>query len=1114
MSQSTWRAVSLFWIATAVALGQTTTGSIVGTVTDPSDAVVASAAVTVTNVDTGSTFRTTTDTGGSYVVTPVQVGQYSVSASAPGFKEAVRSGIRVDVQARVRIDFTLQVGQISESVEVVGAEPLLQTDSSYLGQVVESKRIGELPLNGRYVTRLAVLSTGAVPTPFGAPDARTGGFSANGVRPYENNYILDGVDNSNLQSGLTSGATYVIGPAPDAIAEFKVQTNSMSAEFGHSAGGVMNVTIKSGTNQLHGSLYEFMRNSSLDAKNYFDSGEQAIPPFKLNQFGFSVGGPVDIPGVYHGENKTFFFGDYQGTRIRRGLTLLATVPPSAWKDGDFSGFDPIFDPATTSVVNGVATRQRFPDNRIPLTAFDPAAKGLIDQFPEANLTGDIGSSGVSNNYLTSPSQKDDTDQYDIRVDHRFSDSDSLFVRFSLQDNDLLIPAEIPPPLGGTGYTTGNTSTRARSAALSNTHIFTPRTVNEFRLGYTRNASQLLQFGAGQNQVGELGIPGIPFSEGNGGLPAFSVNGLSGFGSPQYEPTIEIQDVYQIIDNLSLVRGPHTIKIGAEIKPRVNFSFLQPTSPRGSFSFSGDFTRDPNDIANSGLGTADFLLGAVGGAGLSSFVTDVFQQPGYAFFVQDDVKVTRKLTLNLGLRYDFISNAKEKYNAAANFNLETLTLDIVKGRQDPLPANFSDQIPVNRNASRTLVPNDRTNFAPRLGFAYNLQDKTVVRGGYGIFYSTWEAGPLSNPNMGLNPPFYYNASFPADSLIEPNPIVSQLSNGFPADALSNPDTPSFFSLDQQFRNPYVQNWNLSVQRELWANMVFEIAYAGSKGTALYEFRNANQALPTADPTISRNARRPLPYLGSGLSLWCSCGSSSYNSLQAKVEKRFSNDLSFLAAYTYGKAIDERSQASFGIGSRDGFRDATRHPEWERGLADYDIRHRFVLSYTYDLPFGRDKRFGSQMSGVANAVLGGWEILGIDAFQTGFPQTIRAGSGVSNSDGQNRPDAVPGVSAIPANQGPSQWFNPAAFQTAVPGTFGNVGRNTLEGPGQINIDLSIFKNFQIGERYRLQFRSEFFNLPNHPNFQGNSMSSNFDRPGAGRLTAANPSRQIQFALRFTY
>ena len=789
------------------------------------------------------------------------------------------------------------------------------------------------------------------------------------------------------------------------------------------------------------------------------------------------------------------------------------MPPETWRNGDFSGFFPIFDPRTTTVENGVASRLLFPGNRIPAASFDSVAKKLIDLFPQPNLPGSAGPSGVADNYLSSPSVQDDTNQFDVRVDHRFSDSDSFFVRFSLQNENLQKPAGIPPPLGGTGYSTGNTLTRARSVAISETHIFTPRTVNEFRVGYTRNASSLLQYDSDKNLAAELGIRGIPYAAGNGGLPAFSVTGFAGFGSPQYEPTIEIQEGYQIIDNLSLIRGAHTLKIGAELKPRVNFSFLQPTAPRGSFSFSGQFTRDPKDLTRTGLGAADFMLGALTSASVSTFVNDVFQQPTYALFAQDDVKVTRKLTLNLGLRYEAIPNPKEKYGAAANFNIETRTLDIVKGRQDPLPANFNPLVPVNRDASPTLVPNDYLNFGPRIGFAYNILPGTVLRGGYGIFYSSNEAGPLSNPNPGLNPPFYFNASFPAVSLIVPDPRVSKLSEGLPPDALSQPSAPSFFALDLHPRNPYVQSWNFSVQRELGRNMVLDISYAGSKGTSLSEFRNVNQAVPAADATIPTNSRRPLPYLGGGMNLWCRCGSSTYHALQAKLEKRFSSGLSFLTAYTFGKSIDERSQASFGMGSGDGFRDA-RHPEWEKGLADFDLRQRFVASYSYELPVGRNKKFGANMPRFADVALGGWEFVGINSFQTGFPQTIRAGSGVSNSDGQNRPDVVLGVSMIPDHQDPAQWFNPAAFRTAVPGTFGNTGRNTLEGPPQINFDFSVFKNFQMGERYRLQFRGEFFNLPNHPNFQGNSIASNFDRAGAGRITSANPSRQIQFALRFTY
>jgi hypothetical protein len=1105
--------VLAFVLATPI-FAQTTAGTIEGSIIDPTGAAAPSASVTITNLDTAGVFRTTSDSSGNYVATPLAVGRYSVVVEAPGMKRAISTNITVNVQDRLRLDFKLQVGPVSESINVLGTAPLLQTDTSSLGQVVDSQSVNDLPLNGRFVTKLAVLTAGVVPTTSAAPDSKTGGFSANGVRPYQNNYILDGVDNNNLQSALTSGATYVISPPPDAVAEFKLQTNSMSAEFGRSAGGVMNVTLKSGTNKFRGSLFEFLRNSALDAKNYFDPSTAPIPPFKQNQFGGTFGGPVHIPGVYNGKDKTFFFVDYQGTRIRKGLTLFATVPLQAWKTGDFSGFNPIFDPATTTVVNGVASRQPFAGNQIPQARFDPVAQTLLNEFPLPNVAGSVSSSGVSNNYLSNPSLKDDSDGFDVRIDHRISDSDSIFGRFSFNNETLVNPGSLPPPLYDGSFLTGTTISKVRTGVLAYTHIFTSRTINELRTAYIYNNSALRAFNTNVDGAKQLGIPGIPFTPGNGGLPTFSVIGINGFGGSQFSPTVEVQNEFLLMDNLTLVRGAHTLKIGVEARPRVNFSFEQPIAPRGAFTFSGNLTRDPNNVANTGLGAADFSLGLLTQAQITTSENNHFQEPAYFAFWQDDYKVNNKLTVNLGLRYEFVSNATEKDNAQANFNLDTRTLDIVKGRNDALPANFDyANIPVNRNASRTLVPNNKLNFAPRIGFAYNPLPKTVLRGGYGIFYSSFEPGPLSDPNPGLNPPFHRQSTFTAPTLVSPNPIVSQLSGGFPSTALTNPDTASFFSISTHLRNPYVQDWNLAIQRELEWRAVFDIAYAGSRGNKQYEFRDANQPVATADPTIPLDVRRPLPYLGQGVTLWCSCGFSTYHALQTKLDKQFSNGLGFLAAYTWSKTIDEASQASFGLGSNGNFRDPT-HPGLEKGPADYDVRQRFVFSYSYDLPFGHGKQFGGNMGELADNLVGGWQFVGIDALQTGFPFTISSSTNSSNSTGQNRPDVVPGVSLTPHHQGPLQWYNPAALQPAALGTYGNAGRNILEGPGQINIDFSLFKNFNLGQDRQLQFRTELFNVVNHANFQGNSIQLVFDQPGPGQVTLANPSRQIQFGLKLYF
>jgi hypothetical protein len=1088
---------------------QTTTGSIVGTVTDNSGAAVPGAAVTVTNVDTNITTKTTTDSSGNYVVTPLPVGHYSVAVEARGFKRALNEGITLNVQDRLGVNVALEVGQISETVEVTAATPALQTDTSYLGQVMESQKIVDLPLNGRYFTRLAVLTAGATPTAPGARDERTGGFSANGVRPYQNNYLLDGIDNNSLSEDLTNEASFVVGPSPDAIQEFRVQTNSMSAEFGRSGGAVLNVTIKNGTNDFHGSVFEFVRNSKLDAKNFFDPPTGPTPPFKQNQFGASAGGPVLLPG-YNGKNRTFFFVDYQGTRIRTSDTFLTTVAPVPWRTGNFTGFNTIFDPNTTvTQSDGSVVRQAFAGNQVPLTRFDPAALKLIGLMPLPNVPGSVRTTGVANNYLTNPVEPDQFDQGDVRIDHKVSDKDSLFARFSMADQLLTPPAQLPPPIDAANFNSGNWTNNSRQGVFSETHIFSPRVINEFRAGYTRLRTERLQFDSTQNLAAQVGIPGVPYTTGNGGLPRFDISGAGGvqsFGSATYQPTREFENVFHFIENVSYIHGRHTFKFGAEWKPIVNFSILQPPTPRGRFQFNGNSTRDPNNRSTTGLGFADFDLGALSNALVSSFINDTFQQPGYFFYAQDDFRVSSKLTLNIGLRYEFISEPMERRDAEANFNLATGSLDIPKGRNDPLPANFFTQIPVNRNAPRQLVPQDRNNFAPRVGFAYQLNKKTVIRSGYGVFYSSYEAGPLSIPNMGNNPPFYFQSNYPAVSFAVLNPTANHLSQGLPLNALQNPAAPSLFSLDPNFRNPYFQHWNFGIQRELGFNTVWDISYAGSKGTKLYEFRNPNQALPTSDPNAPVNPRRPLPFLGSSLTYWCSCGSSTYHSLQTKVEKRFTNNLSFLGAYTFGKSIDEQSQASLGFNNSTGVRSEYNY-RWDKAVSDFNQSHRFVVSYTYDLPFGRN------LTGAAKILADGWQFMGIHSFTTGTPYTITASTDFSNTGGSARPNAVLGISQTPpGGRNRQEWFNPAAFSNPASGQFGNVGRNTLTGPGNISIDFSLFKNFPVTERAKFQFRAEGFNVINHPNFGG--MSTTYDGSSPGQLTTAAAARQIQLALKLLF
>ncbi len=1104
---------------------QTTAGSIVGTVTDPSGAIIAGASITITNVGTNIAVKTTSDSAGEYVVTPLEVGRYSVTFEATGFKRSLRPDIQVNVQDRVRVDAKLEVGQVTDTVEVAGEAPILETDTSYLGEVVEAQRIVDLPLNGRFFTRLAVLTAGTAPSPAGARDENTGGFSANGVRPYQNNYILDGVDNNSLSEDLSSQASFVFGPPPDAIQEFKVQTNSMSAEFGRSGGAVLNVTIKSGTNDLHGTAYEFLRNSDLDANNFFNNANGApIAPFKQNQFGFSVGAPILIPKVYNGKNRTFFFFDYQGTRIRTGQTEIATVPTDAMRQGNFSGengvaFNTIYDPNTGTInANGDAVgRTPFAGNSIPQSRWNPIAQKLLSLFPEPNATGAVNNFGPANNYISNPVEPNDTNQLDLRIDHRISDSDSIFGRFSWSNQRDVPPGPIPPPLDSASFASGVFLQKPRNVVVSETHIFTPRLINELRLGYTQNESDRLQFNSTINESAQFGIPGIPFASNNGGLPQFGVSGISSFGSAEYQPTVEKQALEQFIDSLTLIHGRHTIKFGAELKPRVNFTILQPPVPRGYFGFGGSNTeQNLESSSTTGLGTADFLLGAVsGGAQISSFINDEFQQPGQFYYVQDDIKVNQKLTLNIGLRYDFVEHAKERYSAQANFNVFTNTLQIAGNRQDPLPPNFFPEIPVTRGAPASLVPDQKHDFGPRIGVAYNLFRHTVLRGGYGVFYSSYEAGPLSIPNMGNNPPFFFQSNYNPPSPLILNPIVSNLSQGFPLNALQNPSAPSLFSLDPNFTNPNVQHWQASIQQELGWNAVLEVAYAGSKGTHLYEFRNLNEIPASTNPSANYNAERLRPYLGNDLTFWCSCDSSTYSALQVKLEKRLSSGLSFLTAFTYGKSIDEQSQASLGFHSGGSFRD-NNNPQWEKGPSDYDQKYRFVNSFSYTLPIGQGKALLGSLHGIGNTLIGGWELQGIQAWSSGLPYTITESGDPNNNTGdtEEHPNRVTGVQLYPSGPAVSSAYNPAAFTLQPFGGYGNSGRNVIWTAPQLQLDTSLFKDFAVKERMKLQFRAEFFNMTNHANFRNSSLINNFNAAGAGSYTAAQPGRQIQFALKFIY
>ena len=1177
---------SLFMLITLATplWAQKDAGSIVGTVKDPSGANVANAQVTITDVGHGQTSSTTTNADGEFVVSPLRVGRYTVTVQQTGFKKAISNPVDLDVQQRVAVNIVLQVGNITESVVVTSTTPLLETETSELGQVVDSQRVANLPLNGRNFAQLALLTAGTAPSEPGARDEQGFGFSAGGARSLQNNFLLDGIDNNSNLTDLLNETNYVIQPPVDALAEFKVQTNAYSAEFGRGNGAIVNAVIKSGTNDIHGSAWGFLRNNVLDARNYFDPVGKGAPPYEQYQFGATFGGPVYIPHVYNGRNKTFFFVDYEGLRIHQADTqtlllpdptqvggnfssLLDTSSPFTYSDGsnvlDCNGNltypGEIFDtrltqtgPSTVSGLCGVPvggyTSGGLPTNIIPSGQIDPLAQRILALLPPANVNNPL----LPYNYVANPVENTHRTNFDIRVDHKFSDKDSSFYRFSFENQ----PRQIPSPfqnslLDGGGFFSGIEDNSYRSLAISESHFFRPSLVNEFRLGYNRINSRRFQLNPNTDVSGQLQFPGVPFSPGNGGLPqlTFGDGTVPTLGSPTFLPSIEIQNTYVLSDNLTWVTGKHTLKFGTEIR-REEFTIFQPASPRGNEDFGPIFSDNPANPGFGGSGLASFLLGLSDGGSINNLHNVDYFRPLYSFYGQDDWKLTPKLTLNLGLRYELFTTVKERHNEQGTFDLNdpaNPTIIVPKGQTLQLTPTLASQITVSPTGSRGLIPVDKNNFAPRIGFAYQLTPGTVLRGGYGIFYGGQENGPYSNPSPGFNPPFFVTQSFnspcggasanPALYSTDPNlnndcaipgisnapggiPGSAGISVGFPTTALSDPNTPLLFTLDPRMVTPYMQQWNFGLERELGKDTVFQITYAGSKGTKLFTFYNGNQADPSTDPSAPFAPRRPVSAIDAPISLFKSDGGSKYNSLQSRLEKRFMHGISVLVTYTYSHAIDNASNANLGSQNNDGFR-WFKHPEWEKGNASFDVRHRFTASYIYELPFGNGKRMLGDASGALQQIVGGWQIAGITTVSSGNWFTpIDSNGSFANSDGLQMPDVI----ADPNNSThclPGTFFNTCAFVDPPLGSFGDAGRNSVRGPGFQVWDFSVFKMFKVSERTHLEFRTEFFNFPNHTNFllskSGPQESNNSTVLGAsqfGFLTAARAPRQIQFSLKLSF
>lgn len=1070
-------------ISAFVLQAQVDTGAITGTVTDASGAVIPNAKVTVKNVETNLAVNLATNDSGFYSAMALKPGSYQVATTAEGFRGATRTAIELRVQERLQIDFTLEVGMATSEVSVTAAAPLLESETSSLGQVVERRTINELPLNGRNFIQLATLGAGTLPS---SRTAERDNFVSNGARAVQNSYLLDGVENKNRILGFDKGSAQIVQPVIDAIQEFKVQTSTFSAEFGQAAGGVVNVTLRSGTNQFHGSLFEFLRNSALDAKPYFQPAGGGKPAFIQNQFGATFGGPVI-------RDRTFFFGSWQSSRELNAAPQIASVPLAPVRAGNF-GTTRMYDPATlrANPAGSGSVRDQFPNNIIPASRWDPVAVKFAALFPEPNLAGAV------RNYFSNPKERVSNDQYNIRVDHKLGDHDTMFGRYSGSRNTNILPAPLPPPASDVSIAEPN----SQSVAWSETHLFGGSKVNEFRFGFVR--TQMLQRADAPRRFEEFGIKGAADDPTITGLPTVPITSLTTLGTTgpgtlpisaagsTNMPIDKRGRIWQFIDNFSWLRGRHTFKAGGDIQQVTMYGFVT-NNARPQFAFNGVYTQNPQARSGTGNAYGDFLLGLSSNAVVATRGISTSRQRIYQGYMQDDWKATTRLTLNFGVRYELAKPFWELDDRQANFVLEPgaffAKLLYANDRKDS-------------GLGRSLVHSDFNNFAPRVGFAYQATKRTVVRGGAGVFYGRDE-------NIGVgrrltnNPPYFIQSRFVSDQL---NPLIT-LRDGFPANALdparvTNPEVNSY---PADYPLPYVLQWNFNVQQELPGALVGQVSYTGSGSKRLYFVNNVN--LPPPGPGAV-DARRPIQGVG-GVFVTAPNVNSTYHALLGKLERRFTAGFSVLASYTLGHSID-------GGGNNNDQSDPApvnpRDLKLHKGNSNYDVRQRIVTSVVWELPFGKGRRLANSNT-VAKAMLGGWQLAGIASAQTGQPFSVSQSVDNTNTGGAARPDRLRDGNLPSDLRTPTHWFDLDAFATPNGFNYGNSGRNILRAPGQHNIDLSVARTFQLGERFRLQYRGEFFNLFNTPQF--GLPAASIGAAGVGIIgSVVTPERQIQMALKLQF
>ncbi|MBS1876088.1 MAG: carboxypeptidase regulatory-like domain-containing protein [Acidobacteria bacterium] len=1121
-------------------------GTIVGTVTDPQGGAIANAKVTITETATGLAYEVQTSAAGDYIRVALKPGTYTVTAEATGFRRVQQSNVVLVGGDRVGVPLTLPVGNVTESIEVSAQAPILQTESTTLGADINTKAVTQLPLGGQRVfTYLARLSPGVVPAEPGARDSVGGGFSANGVRSNgQNNFLLNGVDNNVNVIDFLNQTAFVVGPSVEAIGEMRVLTNGYNAEYGRGAGGVVNVNLKSGTNEIHGVVYDILQNDKLNANRWeYNKAGTKRGAFKQNQYGVAMGGPII-------KNKLFIFGDYQGTRIRSfggaiqnlGYGGFYTIPTPAMINGDFSkllgssvGTDAngnnilanqVYDPKSNATVNGQLVRTPFPGNIIPASRFDSSAYKIMQLYPAPNQTITAGRY-PQNDFFTATAGSQNTDQGDGRVDYRLSDKDSLFGSLSWSNLNKRNEPYFPGALDGTPFNAVTEEDLGRNAQISYTRVWNPSIISETRAGYSRLVTSRVGANPNVDLFTQFGIGGYnPMTVLNGGLPQMQFSqGYTQIGANDWLPSKEYSNVWDFIQNVAINRGSHALKFGAEYRI-IKFPFFQVPYPHGEMNFNRNETAYPS-VANSlntltGDDMASFLLGNINNGRISTNNFISSEKLAWAFYAQDDWKVNSKLTVNIGIRYELFSPIGEKFGRQSNFVYDNLTLYIPKGKdQDaPLPPNFASAFPnvtVSRGqVDKYMIPWDKTNIAPRIGFAYALRPKTVLRAGYGIFYGG-EENQGGNPNRGESVPFNQSTDLarPAgNSIFDVNSyFTGGFHAGFPSNVFSLPAPVSFRGVAVNFRNGMVHKWNFAVQQELPWQSALEVAYVGNHQSHQL-FQPDWNACPNLGTTasISCNDLRPTPKIG-GISGTASFGYGNYQGLTTKFEKRYSQGLQILTSYTYGNAKANTGttlsgSTGFGIPNPRDYASGYSQAAW-------DVRHNFTTSFNYEIPFGKGKKYGGNMNTVANAVAGNWQLNGILTLHTGSPYTLRWNGcqGVWNAC---RPDLSGGSAdkAPSSGRSPDLWFDTTVAVKAAALTGGNFPLQAMTAPPARTLDFSIFKDFAFTERYRVQFRMEATNFANTPQFT--TPDNNLQDAKFGQITSTNSGseRHIQFQLRVQF